>query len=106
MPDIIQVVTTTARREEAERIARELVEAKLAACCQTIGPIVSTYRWQGEIETSEEWQCWIKTRGSLFGQVEAAIRRIHPYEVPEILAIPVVAGSAAYLAWLETETNS
>jgi len=102
----IQVVTTTARREEAERIARELVEARLAACAQIVGPIISTYRWQGKIETGEEWQCWAKTRGELFARVEEAIRRIHPYEVPEILAVPVVAGSASYLAWLDAETAS
>ena len=106
MPDYLQVVTTTALREEAERIARELVEARLAACVQIVGPILSTYRWQDKIETGEEWQCWAKTRGELFARVEAAIRRIHPYEVPEILAVPVVAGSANYLAWLEAETAS
>ena len=98
--------TTTALREEAERIARELVEARLAACVQIVGPITSTYRWQGRIETGEEWQCWAKTRGELFARVEEAIRRIHPYEVPEILAVPVVAGSASYLAWLDAETAS
>ena len=70
---------------------------------QIVGPITSTYRWQGKIETGEEWQCWAKTRGELFARVEEAIRRIHPYEVPEILAVPVVAGSARYLAWLEAE---
>ncbi|MGA2256684.1 MAG: divalent-cation tolerance protein CutA [Thermoguttaceae bacterium] len=102
----IQVVTTTALREEAERIARELVEAHLAACAQIVGPIISTYRWQGKIETCEEWQCWAKTRGELFARVEEAIRRIHPYEVPEILAVPVVAGSSRYLAWLDAETAS
>ena len=102
----IQVFTTTARREEAERIARELVEGRLAACVQIVGPITSTYRWQGKIETDEEWQCWAKTRGELFARVEEAIRRIHPYEVPEILAVPVVAGSAKYLAWLNAETVS
>jgi len=100
----IQVVTTTALREEAERIARELVETRLAACVQIVGPILSTYRWQGKIETSEEWQCWAKTRGELFSRVEEAIRHIHPYEVPEILAVPVIAGSANYLAWLDAET--
>ena len=104
MTAYIQVVTTTARREEAERIARELVETHLAACVQIVGPITSTYRWQGKIETGEEWQCWAKTRGDLFARVEEAIRRIHPYEVPEILAVPVVAGSASYLAWLDAET--
>jgi periplasmic divalent cation tolerance protein len=102
--NFIQVVTTTPLREEAERIARELVEARLAACAQVVGPIASTYRWQGKIETAEEWQCWVKTRGELFARIEEAIRRTHPYEVPEILAVPVVAGSAAYLGWLEAET--
>ena len=106
MSGFIQVVTTTARREESERIARELVEARLAACVQIIGPITSTYRWQGAIETGEEWQCWIKTRTGLFARVEAAIRRIHPYEVPEILATAIEAGSASYLAWLEAETDA
>jgi periplasmic divalent cation tolerance protein len=100
----VQIVTTTALREEAERIARELVEAHLAACVQIVGPIVSTYRWKGKIETCEEWQCWAKTRGELFARVEEAIRRIHPYEMPEILAVPVVFGSTSYLAWLDAET--
>ena len=105
MPTYIQVVTTTARREEAERIACELAEVRLAACVQIVGPITSTYRWQGKIETGEEWQCLAKTRSDLFARVEEAIRRIHPYKVPEILAVPVVAGSASYLAWLNAETT-
>ena len=100
----IQVVTTTARREEAQRIASELVEARLAACVQIVGPITSTYRWQGKVENDQEWQCLIKTRGDLFVRVEEAIRHIHPYEVPEILAMPVIAGSASYLAWLDSQT--
>jgi periplasmic divalent cation tolerance protein len=105
MTSYIQVVTTTARQEEAQRIARELVEKRLAGCAQVVGPITSIYRWQGKIETDEEWQCWCKTRGELFAQVEEAIRAIHPYEVPEILAVPVVAGSERYLAWLEEQTT-
>ena len=105
MPDYIQVVTTTASRDEAERIARSLVEERLAACVQIVGPITSTYRWQGKIETSEEWQCWAKSRGELYAQIEQAIRRLHPYEVPEILAVPVVAGSEGYLKWLREETG-
>jgi periplasmic divalent cation tolerance protein len=100
----IQVLTTTARKEEAEQIARDLVEKQLAACVQIVGPIVSTYRWQGKIETDEEWQCWCKTRGDLYARVEEAIRAIHPYEIPEILAMPIVAGSERYLAWLDAET--
>jgi periplasmic divalent cation tolerance protein len=104
MTPYIQVVTTTARREEAERIARDLVEKRLAACAQVVGPITSIYRWQGKIETDEEWQCWCKTRGELFPRVEEAIRAVHPYQVPEILAVPIAAGSEAYLTWLEAET--
>jgi periplasmic divalent cation tolerance protein len=103
MPEYIQVVTTTARRDEAERIAITLVEQRLAACVQIIGPIGSTYRWHGEIEMAQEWQCWAKSRRDLYPEIEATIRRLHPYEVPEILALPVLAGSASYLAWLDAE---
>ncbi len=105
MPDHIQVMTTTARRDEAERIAVTLVEARLAACVQVLGPIASTYRWKGAIESSQEWLCLIKTRQDLYEKVEASIRGVHPYEVPEVLALPVVAGSAPYLAWLDGEVS-
>jgi periplasmic divalent cation tolerance protein len=103
MSDYIQIVTTVERREDADRIVLALVEARLAACVQVAGPITSTYRWRGKIETAQEWQCWAKTRRGLYNEVEQAIRRIHPYEVPEILALPILAGSADYLAWLEAE---
>ena len=106
MTNYIQVVTTTERKEDAERIARALVEARLAACVQIVGPITSTYRWQGAIETAEEWQCLAKSRQDLFTRVDEAIRGIHPYEVPEILALPIAAGSSAYLEWLETELKT
>ena len=105
MSEYIQVVTTTERREDAERIARTLVEQRLAACVQIIGPIHSTYRWQGAIETAAEWQCWAKSRRDYYGAIEETIRRLHPYEVPEILAIPVLAGGADYLAWLDKELD-
>jgi len=101
MPEPIQVVTTVADRENADRIAMALVESRLAACVQVAGPITSTYRWQGKIETAEEWQCWAKTDRRLFAEVERAIRAIHPYDVPEILALPVLAGGADYLKWLD-----
>jgi periplasmic divalent cation tolerance protein len=105
MPDFIQVVTTIERREDADRIARLLVEERLAACVQVVGPISSTYRWRGAIETAQEWQCWAKSRRDLYDQIEQAIRGVHPYEVPEILAIPVLSGSASYLAWLDAEVK-
>jgi periplasmic divalent cation tolerance protein len=105
MAEYIQVFTSTARRDEAQRIAREVVERRLAACVQVLGPVSSTYRWKGVIETSDEWLCLIKTRQALFNELKAAIREVHPYEVPEILAVPVEAGSGTYLAWLEAETS-
>ena len=103
MAEYIEVVTTVADRVAAEQIARTLIEARLAACVQVSGPITSTYRWRGQIETAQEWQCAAKSRRDLFDQVEAAIRRLHPYEVPEILAVALVDGNAQYLEWLEGE---
>ncbi len=103
MSPYIQVVTTTETHEDAEKIARTLVESRLAACVQIVGPIRSIYRWQGQIQTSQEWQCWAKTRSERWAEVEEAIRRLHPYEVPEILAVPVEAGSASYLKWLDEQ---
>ena len=106
MADYIQVVTTAERKEDAERIARALVEARLAACVQVLGPITSTYRWKGAIETAQEWQCVAKTRGDLFPEIDEAIRGVHPYDVPEILAVPITAGSLAYLEWMEGELKA
>jgi periplasmic divalent cation tolerance protein len=105
MTDFIQVHTTTASKEDAERIAAALVERRLAACVQIVGPITSVYRWQGKTETSSEWLCVAKTQQSLYGQVEAAIRELHSYEVPEIVATPIVAGSENYLNWVREETT-
>lgn len=96
----VQVLTTVASEAEAERIASALVELRLAACVQTVGPITSRYRWQGKIEQAEEWQCLAKTEASRYQEVEDAIRELHSYEEPEILAIPVLAGSQGYLSWI------
>lgn len=103
MTDAIQVITTTASKAEADKIARALVERQLAACVQIVGPVSSTFRWQGKIDSAEEWLCTIKTRVSHYAAVESAIRELHSYDVPEILAVPVVAGSRDYLQWLEGE---
>jgi periplasmic divalent cation tolerance protein len=103
--DVLQVVTTTSSREEAERIAHVLVTRRLAACVQLGGPISSIYRWQGQLEKTVEWTCTIKTLRSHLPQVDAAIKELHSYDVPEILAFPVTAGSADYLAWLATEVS-
>jgi periplasmic divalent cation tolerance protein len=100
MSDYVQVMTTAGSEQEAERIAAALVDSRLAACVQTIGPIRSRYRWRGEIEEAREWQCLAKTESWRYPKVEAAIREVHSYEQPEILAIPVLEGSAGYLAWI------
>ena len=98
-------MTTTDNKEDAEKIATRLVEKKLAACVQIVGPITSFYRWKGNIEKAQEWQCWIKSKEILYKEIEKEIRSVHPYEVPEIVAIPIVAGSRGYLQWLEGEVT-
>lgn len=98
--EYIQVFTTTGKKEDAERIAKVLVEKKLAACIQMLGPIVSTYWWKGNVETAEEWLCFIKSKRTLYDKLEKAIKEIHPYETPEIIAVPIVSGSKEYLGWL------
>jgi periplasmic divalent cation tolerance protein len=100
MAAFIQVMTATETREDAERIARALVEARLAGCVQILGPVTSVYRWKGKIETAGEWLCLIKSREDLYGAVEGAIRSLHPYETPEIIALPMTTGSRDYLDWL------
>ena len=102
MTPYIQVVTTFPDQQGAERLAAHLLETQLAACVQ-ISPCNSWYRWQGAIEQSGEMVCTIKTRRDLFASLCKAIRSLHPYDVPEILAIPVVDGGASYLDWLERE---
>ena len=96
----VQVLTTVGSAEEAERISTLLVDRRLAACVQVVGPVESRYRWQGKVETEREWQCLAKTEVGRYAEVEAAIRETHSYEEPEILAIPVLAGSAGYLSWI------
>jgi len=105
MKDYIQVFTTTESKEEAEKISREVVGKRLAACAQIVGPIKSIYRWKEKIEEEEEWLCIMKSLNDLYEQLERAIKEIHSYEVPEILALPVVAGNQAYLEWLNKEVD-
>ena len=88
----------------AQRIARALVEQRLAACVSQFAPAVSTYRWRGAIETASEIPLLIKTEAARYPEVEAAIRRLHPYELPEIIAVPIEAGLQGYLTWIAAET--
>jgi periplasmic divalent cation tolerance protein len=105
MTDYVQVITTTARRDEAEQIARAVIDARLAACVQIVGPVASIYRWQGAVETAEEWQCLMKSKRAVLPRLVEAVRQAHPYQVPEILAFPVLWGSADYLAWIDAEVK-
>ena len=105
MSEFLLVFTTTASRDEARKIARALVERKLAACVQIGGPIESVYRWQGNVETAEEWRCTIKTTASQYPAVERTIRELHSYETPEIVVVPIETGSEQYLAWLRAEST-
>ena len=104
--ELLQVTTTTGTREVAERIAVELVDRRLAACVQVSGPIASSYRWQGVIGTADEWLCVAKTSRQQLAAIQDVLKRLHPYEVPELVATPIVGGSEAYLKWLEEQLTS
>lgn len=98
----IVVLTNCASAKEARRIARALVNKRLAACVNIIAtPVESLYRWKAKIEKAREHSLLIKTTKEHFGAVERTIRELHSYEVPEIIAVPIIAGSRDYLAWLE-----
>jgi len=100
MNEYLQVSTTTSSEEEARRIAAALVERRLAACVQVLGPVESRYRWQGEVGTAREWLCLAKTEASRYPELEATIGELHSYDEPELIATPIVAGSKGYLDWL------
>jgi periplasmic divalent cation tolerance protein len=106
MTEFIQVTTAIDTEEGAQKIAQTLVEQRLAACVHVSGPITSTYWWQGKMETEREWTCAAKTRQELYKDVERVIRETHPYDEPEIVALPIVNGSLSYLAWIEAETTA
>jgi periplasmic divalent cation tolerance protein len=105
MKSYIQVSTATETKEQAQKIAQYLVEQKLAACVQILGPITSTYRWKDKVENAKEWLCLIKTQEGLYKELEKAILNLHSYETPEIIAVPIVQGSSGYLSWLENEVK-
>jgi periplasmic divalent cation tolerance protein len=97
----IVVLTTCPDEAAAGRIARSLVESGLAACVSRVGPVHSTYRWQGAIQDEPEVLLVIKTVSVRYSELEMRLKSLHPYEVPEIIALPVTAGAADYLAWLQ-----
>ena len=106
MTDKILVFSNCGTAEEANRVARALVEARLAACVNIVPGVMSLYHWQGAIEEAPEWTLMIKTKRSLFSDLCAELRRVHSYHVPEIIAIPIVDGHLEYLDWIDRETVS
>lgn len=103
MSGFIQVMTTVEKKEDAAMIARAILEKRLGACVQIVGPVSSHYWWQGRIESAEEYLCVIKSRAGLYPLLAAAIKELHPYEVAEIMAVPVTSLSADYGKWLNAE---
>src|SRR5208283_4847502 len=101
MTNKIVVLCTCSSSGEARRIARELIERRLAACVNLMPPLRSVYHWKGAVEESEEILMIIKSARPLFEQLQATIARLHSYEVPEIVALPIVDGSESYLAWMD-----
>jgi periplasmic divalent cation tolerance protein len=95
-----QVTTTLPERAVAENLAATLVAERLAACAQILGPISSTYRWKGAVEHAEEWYCYLKTTLGRLPELQKRIDELHPYDVPEVIAIPISHGDEEYLAWV------
>jgi len=100
------VLSTVGTEDEASRIARTLVERRLAACVNVVPGVSSTYRWEGAVRTDTEWLLIVKTRRDRFEDVRAAIRELHSYEVPEIVMLDIADGDAAYLAWIDASLTS
>ena len=94
------VLTTSGSQEEARKIARALVERRLAACVNLLGPMESVYRWKGEVETAGEWLLIIKTSAEAIERVRKTIKELHSYELPECIELPIEGGSAEYLQWI------
>ena len=96
------VMVTASSREEAEKIATTLLERKLIACANILGPVSSRFWWQGKIDSAEEYMIFMKTKRELFDQVADNVKQLHSYEVPEIIALPIVEGAKPYLEWINS----
>ncbi|HTY99640.1 MAG TPA: divalent-cation tolerance protein CutA [Rhodocyclaceae bacterium] len=106
MDEVLLVLTNLPDTETADKLAAHLVENRLAACVNVLAPCRSTYRWQGTVERAEEVPLLAKTTAARYGALEAAIRSQHPYELPEIVAVPIARGLPDYLAWVAAETTT
>ena len=106
MTDKIVVFSTTSSAEEAEKIARGLVQERLAACVSVLPNARSFYRWEGKIEDSAEWLLIIKSSREQFDALREALEKLHSYDVPEVIALPVVDGARNYLNWMDVELGA
>ena len=106
MTNKIVVFSTCGSAAEAERLALQLIEEKLAACVNIVAPVKSFYRWEGVIQEAQEWMLIVKTSRDLFEALRALLEGAHSYELPEVLAIPVIDGSPNYLRWFDSELRS
>jgi periplasmic divalent cation tolerance protein len=98
----IIVIVTTPTKQEAENIAQQLLKQQLIACANITDPVSSIFPWSGKLEKSQEYLVFMKSRKNLFTKLTETVKALHSYEVPEILALPIVAGSKEYLDWLES----
>lgn len=106
MTKFILVLNTVPQKEQGNAIAKALVEEKLAACVTVSGSADSHYRWEGKLCHDQEFILFIKTKASLFEALKERIKVLHPYDVPEIIALPVADGSVDYLRWMDEETQT
>ena len=106
MADCFQVTTTLPDEAVAHQVGARLVEERLAACAQVLGPVSSTYHWKGRIEQAAEWYCHLKTTKTRLPALKKRIRELHPYEVPEIVATRILDGDIDYLKWIEAEVGT
>ena len=105
MDEFIVIFCTVSPKEEAKNIAKAIIEKKLAACANIIEGITSIYEWEGEICTEEECLMIIKTKKKIFSRIKEEIVSLHPYEVPEIISLPITEGLESYLSWVDKNTN-
>jgi periplasmic divalent cation tolerance protein len=103
--DVLLVLSSLPDQAAAQQLARTLIERRLAACVSVLAPCTSVYRWQGVVEESAEVPVLIKTTAGRYAELESALRALHPYELPEIIAVPVLRGLPAYLDWVAGETT-
>ncbi len=105
MTDIVQLTTTVDSKSRAIQLAETIVTERLAACAQVQGPIESVYRWQGKIDSATEWYCHFKTTKLLVERLRTRVVKLHPYETPEVIVVPVIDGHPPYLDWVASETQ-